>query len=390
MAPPPHLKLTLPRAPPSTYTGSSYTGSSSSSASVLDCDVPIPSIEHVDAADRTANWVVQSSGSRAGSPGNPPRLSGSPAFTETSAPDRESSASRSRSLSDDHGSSRSSPSVVLISATSNPDGESEIKREAPGGSIWSASPRPPARRSSVSGRSEPAPSQSPSVSGSGVLYPSSSGSKRSRDAEDDGGGERSSQRRRRSTSPGLSSRRSSAASLPGDASNPAPSQSPSVSGSRTLGSTPSGCKRSRDVEDDGAGDRSPQRRRTGGFLEVVLATYPPEPVVTPSDSAVDAAGTTDPAGLVDLVAAPAQPVALVVVDAVNIVDIEPVVGPAAAVANPGPLPDRAETRVQARLDALFAKSRGRPRAERSALHRSLESWLSREELLLDLQAGKHA
>ena len=99
-----------------------------------------------------------------------------------------------------------------------------------------------------------------------------------------------------------------------------------------------------------------------------------EPVVAPSDSAVDAAATTDRAGLVDLVAAPAQPVALAVVGVVNIVDIEPDVGPAAAVAvpvaavaNPGPLPDRAEVRLQARLDALFAKNRGRPRAERPAM-----------------------
>ncbi|KFY73807.1 hypothetical protein V499_06133 [Pseudogymnoascus sp. VKM F-103] len=34
---------------------------------------------HIEAADRTANWVVQSSGSRADSPGTPSQLSGSPA-----------------------------------------------------------------------------------------------------------------------------------------------------------------------------------------------------------------------------------------------------------------------------------------------------------------------
>jgi hypothetical protein len=186
MAPPRHLKLTLPRAPPSSYTAST-SESSSSSASVLDCDVPVPSIEHVDAADRidrTANWVVQSSGSRAGSPTPPPRLSGSPAFTETSAPVRESSASRSPSLSDDNGIPRPSPSASPIRAASNPDGEREIKREATGGSVWSASPQlPPARRSPVSGPAKPAPSQSPSVSGSGALYPASAGSKRSRVVE---------------------------------------------------------------------------------------------------------------------------------------------------------------------------------------------------------------
>ena len=422
MAPPHHLKLTLPRAPPSSYTAST-SASSSSSSSALDCDVLVPSIEHVDAVDRidrTENWVVQSSGSRAGSPTPPPRLSGSPAFTETSVPVRESSASRSLSLSDVP---RPSPSASPIRAASNPDGERGIKREAPRGGIWSASPRPLARRSSVSGPAKPAPSQSPSISGSGALYPASLGSKRSRDVEDDGAGERSSQRRRRSTSPGFGPR-PSPASLPGDTGKPAPSQPPSVSGSRVLGSTSSGCKRSRDVEDDGAGDRSPQRRWTGSilaadpasasgsrvlrptssggrrsrivevarpsFLEVVLAT--PErpsfldvvlatpvtavakPVVAPSGSAVDAAGTTDRAGLVDFVAAPAQPVALVVVAPVNIVDIEPAVGPAAAVAvpvpavaNPGPLPDRAEVRLRARIDALFASSRGRPRAQRSAM-----------------------
>ncbi|KFZ01639.1 hypothetical protein V501_09899 [Pseudogymnoascus sp. VKM F-4519 (FW-2642)] len=435
MAPPRHLKLTLPRAPPSTYTGSSYTGSSSSSASALDCDVPVPSIEHVDAADRidrTANWVVQSSGSRAGSPTPPPRLSGSPAFTETSAPGRESSASRSPSLSDDNDIPRPSPSASPIRAASNSDGEREIKREASGGGIWSASPRPLARRSSVSGPAKPAPSQSPSISGSGALYPASLGSKRSRDVEDDGAGERSSQRRRRSTSPGFGPRLSPA-SLPGDTGKPAPSQSPPVSGSRVLGSTSSGCKRSRDVEDDGAGDRSPQRRRTGSTLAADPASasgsrvlrptssggrrsrivelpgrcignssdccraFGREACRRPSGSAVDAAGTTDRAGLVDFVAAPAQPVALVVVAPVNIVDIEPAVGPAAAVAvpvaavaNPGPLPDRAEVRLRARIDALFASSRGRPRAQRSAMYRSLESLVSREERILDLQAWEHA
>ncbi|KFZ11959.1 hypothetical protein V501_04465 [Pseudogymnoascus sp. VKM F-4519 (FW-2642)] len=34
---------------------------------------------HIDAANNTENWVVQSSGSRADSPGTSPRLSGSPA-----------------------------------------------------------------------------------------------------------------------------------------------------------------------------------------------------------------------------------------------------------------------------------------------------------------------
>ncbi|OBT59261.1 hypothetical protein VE04_00443 [Pseudogymnoascus sp. 24MN13] len=409
----------------------------SSTASALDCDVPVPSIEHVDAADRHrphGRRVAQSSGSRAGSPTPPPRLSGSPAFTETSAPVRESSASRSPSLSDDNDIPRPSPSASPVRAASNSDGQHDIEPEAPGGGIWSASPRPLARRSSVSGPAKPAP---PSISGSGALYPASLGSKRSRDVEDDGAGARSSQRRGRSTSPGFGPRLSPA-SLPGDTGKPAPSQSPSVSGSRVLGSTSSGGKRSRDVEDDGAGDRSPQRRWTGSilaadpasasgsrvlrptssggrrsrivevarpsFLEVVLATpvtavapSVAKPVVAPSGSAVDAAGTTDYAGLVDFVAAPAQPVALVVVAPVKIVDLAPALGPAAAVAvpvaavaNPGPLPDRAEVRLRARIDALFASGRGRPRAQRSAMYRSLESLVSRDERILDLQAWEHA
>lgn len=102
----------------------------------------------------------------------------------------------------------------------------------------------------------------------------------------------------------------------------------------------------------------------------------PEPVVEPPTPAVDAAVVTDRVGSADLVAAPAQPVALAVVAAVNIVDIEPADGPAVAVetaveaavaVNPGPLPDRAESRLQARIDALFARSRGRRRADRFAM-----------------------
>ncbi|KFY45249.1 hypothetical protein V494_01044, partial [Pseudogymnoascus sp. VKM F-4513 (FW-928)] len=105
---------------------------------------------------------------------------------------------------------------------------------------------------------------------------------------------------------------------------------------------------------------------------------------------------TDRAGaVVDLVAAPTLlPLALAVVEVVNIVDIAPAVGPAAVaavtVANPVPVPDRAEARARSRIDALFAKSRSLSRAERSAMYRSLESWLSREELLMDLLAGDQA
>ncbi|OBT80603.1 hypothetical protein VF21_00449 [Pseudogymnoascus sp. 05NY08] len=377
MAPPRHLKLTLPRPPPSSYTAST-SASSSSSSSALDCDVPVPSIEHVDAADRidrTANWVVQSSGSRAGSPTPPPRLSGSPAFTETSAPERESSASRSPSLSDDIGIPRPSPSASPIRAASNSDGEREIKREPTEGSIWSASPRlPPARRSSVSGPCEPAPSQSPSVSGSGVLCPASKGSKRSRDAEDDGAGERSSQRRCRSTSPGFGSRLPSA-SLPGDTGNPAPLLCPSAPGFRVLGSTSSGCKRSRDVEDVGAGDRSPQRRRTGSTLAADPASASGSRVLYPASPGSRRSRVVEvarPSFLEVVLATPERPSFLDVVLATPVPaaaasPAAAVAVPVAAVANPGPLPDRAEVRLQARLDALFAKSRGRPRAERSAL-----------------------
>lgn len=482
MAPPRHLKLTLPRKPPSSYTGSSASSSSSSSSpSALECDIPVPSVEHVDSADHTEHWVVHSSGSRANSvadiPATPPGLWGTPNPSEISAPTRTPSASRGHSLSDDE-TPRSLPSASPILAASPSGGEQEIKRAASEDDIWSASPRLPTRRSSVPvPGDDPAPSQSPSVSGPRVLGSTSSGRKRTRDVEDDGAGDRSSQRRR-SVSPGHPSRRSSV-SVSGDA--PAPSPSPSVSGPRALGSTSSGSKRTRDAEDDGAG-RSSQRRRTAnseppprqssasipskpatsssssssgpssshsasssgersrplegplrpglpynsimeGMMEVALAGFRPpepaaapsvpEPVVDPSDPAVDAAVTTDRAGAVDPVAAPAQPVALAVVAAVSIVDIAPAVGPAiavaAAVANPVPLPDRAEARLRARIDAVFARCRGQPRAERfdmvsssppppptpsrnlSSLlltltqQRSLDAWLSREEKLQDLQ-----
>ncbi|KFZ08641.1 hypothetical protein V502_09244 [Pseudogymnoascus sp. VKM F-4520 (FW-2644)] len=466
MAPPRHLKLILPRKPPSSYTDTDTDTSASpspspSSPSALECDIPVPSVEHVDSADRTEHWVFHSSGSRANSVADPPatpHLWGSPNPSEISAPTRTPSASRGHSLSDDE-TTRSSPSASPILAASPSGGEQEIRRAASEDDIWSASPRLPTRRSSVSvPGDDPAPSQSPPISGPRVLGSTSSGRKRTRDAEDDGA-DRSSQRRR-SVSPGHPSRRSSV-SVSGDA--PAPSPSPLVSGPRVLGSTSSGSKRTRDAEDDGAG-RSSQRRRTAnseppprqssasipgkpatsssssssgscsshsasssgerarplegplrpglpynsimeGMMEVALAGFrppvpaaapsAPEPVVDPSGPAVDAAVTADHVGAVDPVAAPAQPVALAVVAAVNIVDIAPAVGPAivvaaAAVANPVPLPDRAEARLRARIDAVFARSRGHPRAERCDMQRSLEAWLSREEKLLDFQDRERA
>ncbi|KFY10130.1 hypothetical protein V492_05182 [Pseudogymnoascus sp. VKM F-4246] len=404
MPPPRHLKLTLPRPPPSS--GSSYTGStSSSSTGALDCDVPIPSIEQVS-ADRTANWVVGSSGSRANSPESGPRLSGSPALSENSAPARESSESRGHSHSDSgSGSPRPLPSASPIRTASPSDGEREITREASEDSVWSTSAPPPPFRRSASGPSEPrelAPLPAPSRSGSRALYPASTGSKRTRDVEDVGAGERSPQRRCRSLSARLPSRRPSVSPAADAVDLPAPLMAPSAPGTRVLGSTRSGSKRSRDVEDVGAGERSSQRRRTAS-----TDLPPPEPAVAPSDPdlvsvasdpAVDAAVTTDRAGaVVDLVDAPTLlPLALAVVEVINIVDIAPAVGPAAvaavAVANPVPVPvpDRAEARARSRIDALFAKSRSLSRAERSAMYRSLESWLSREELLMDLLAGDHA
>ncbi|KFY82214.1 hypothetical protein V500_10723 [Pseudogymnoascus sp. VKM F-4518 (FW-2643)] len=469
MAPPRHLKLTLPRKPPSSYTDTDTDTDTSaslspSSPSALECDIPVPSVEHVDSADRTEHWVFHSSGSRANSVADPPatpHLWGSPNPSEISAPTRTPSASRGHSLSDDE-TTRSSPSASPILAASPSGGEQEIRRAASEDDIWIASPRLPTRRSSVSvPGDDPALSQSPPISGPRALGSTSSGRKRTRDAEDDGAGDTSSQRRR-SVSPGHPSRRSSV-SVSGDA--PAPSPSPPVSGPRALGSTSSGSKRTRDAEDDGAG-RSSQRRRTAnsgppprqssasipgnpatpssssssgscsshsasssgerarplegplrpglpynsimeGMMEVALAGFRPpvpaaapsvpEPVVDPSDPAVDAAVTADRAGAVDLVAAAAQPVALAVVAAVKIVDIAPAVGPAtvaaaaaAAVANPLPLPDRAEARLRARIDAVFARSRGHPRAERCDMQRSLEAWLSREEKLLDFQDRERA
>lgn len=318
MTPPPrHLTLTQRKPPPSfsSYTGSEDDDSSAGSPQppdVPECDVPIPSIE------RTADWVFHSGGnranSRADSPPPPPGDSGTPALSETSVPARASSVSRGRSLSDNHGNSRSPPSASPILAASNFDGEPEIKREASEHSFWSASPRP---------LGEPAPLPAPSRSGSRVLYPASAGSKRSRDAED-----------------------------------------------------------------VGAGERSPQRRRTAstGLLEPAVTPSDPElVVVAPAEPAVDAAVTTDRAGSVNVVAVTALPVILAVVAVVNIVDIEPAAGLAdvaapvaavanpvarpavVAVANPGPLPDRAEVRLQARLDALLAQSRDLPRAQRSAM-----------------------
>ncbi|KAL5349976.1 hypothetical protein ACLOAV_005012 [Pseudogymnoascus australis] len=424
MAPPRHLKLTHPKKPLSSYSGSSFSSSSSPAPAqapapapapvpapasdpapdVPDCDNPLPTTEWVDSAERTEGWVWagQPNGSPANSPADtaaiPPRQSGAPAPAETSAPERSASAFRSRSLSA-HGSPRPLPSAATIPAAAAPsDGERGIERKAPGGSIWSASPRPPARRAPVSVPDDaPAPSQSSSASGPRVLISISSGSKRSRDTGDDGAGGRSSQRRRRSFNPGRYSRRPSASVL-GD--EPASSPSPPVSGPRALGSTSSGSKRTRDVEDDGAGETSPQRRRTASAelqpprpsasASASAAPPDPEPVVEPPTPAVDAAVITDRVGSADLVADPAQPVALSVVAAVNIVDIEPADGPAVAVeaavaVNPAPLPDRAESRLQARIDALFARNRGRMRADRSTMHRSLESWLSQQELIMDLR-----
>ncbi|KFY99329.1 hypothetical protein V498_00844 [Pseudogymnoascus sp. VKM F-4517 (FW-2822)] len=413
MAPPRHLKLTHPKKSLSSYSGSSFSSSSSSSPApaqapapapapvpapasdpapdVPDCDNPLPTTEWVDSAERTEGWVWagQPNGSRANSPvdtaATPPRQSGTPAPAETSAPKRSASAFRSRSLSA-HGSPRPLPSAATIPAAAAPsDGERGIERKAPGGSIWSASPRPPARRAPVSVPDDaPAPSQSFSASGPRVLISISSGSKRSRDTGDDGAGERSSQRRRRSASHGRDSRRPSASVL-GD--EPASSPSPPVSGPRALGSTSSGSKRTRDVEDDGAGETSPQRRRTAS-AELQLRRSSASGSGSGSSRstsggersrpapAVDAAVLTDRVGSADLVAAPAQPVALSVVAAVNIVDIEPADGPAVAVeaaveaavaVNPVPLPDRAESRLQARIDALFARNRGRMRADRSTM-----------------------
>ncbi|KFX98296.1 hypothetical protein V490_02370, partial [Pseudogymnoascus sp. VKM F-3557] len=137
MAPPRHLRLTLPRPSPSSYTGS--TSSSSSSPlppPVPDCDVPVPSVEHVDAADRTAAWIASIN-------------SGTPALSENPVPARASSVSRGRSLSD-NGIPRSSPSPTPIRTVSPSDGEREIKREASEDSIWSASPQLRARQIPVS------------------------------------------------------------------------------------------------------------------------------------------------------------------------------------------------------------------------------------------------
>lgn len=459
MTPPPrHLTLTQrkPLPPPSSYTGSEEDDSedgSSQSPDVPECDVPIPSIEHDPSVERTADWAVHSGGSRANShadsPTPSPSDSGTPALSEILVPARVSTVSRGRSLSDNNGNTRPSPSASPILAGSCSDGEPEIKREASEHSFWSASPRPPVRQSSgsPSGLGEPAPLPTPSRSCSRVLYPASAGSKRSRDAEDVGAGERSSQRRRslsdildprrssvalyaepgapvpwpsssasgprvlgstssgskrtrlvedigtgdrssqrrRTASIGNPIRRSSA-SLPG---GPGPASLPSspASGSRVAGSTRSSSKRSRSVEDVNAGGRSPQRRRTAstGLLEPAVAPSDPEIVVVPAEPAVDAAVTTDRAGSVDVVVAPALPVTLAVVAVVNIIDIEPAAGPAdaaapvaavanpvarpavVAVVNPGPLPDRAEVRFQARLDVLFTQSRDLPRAQRSAM-----------------------
>lgn len=498
MAPLRHLRLTLPRPSLSSYTGSTSSSSSSPLPPVLDCDVPVPSVEHVDAANRTAAWIANI---------NP----GTPALSENPAPARASSVSRGRSLSD-HGIPRSSPSATPIRTVSPSDGERETKREASEDSIWSASPQLRARQLPVSAPGEPAPLSSPSAApGPRVLGSTRSGSKRSRDVEDVGAGERSSQRRRRSTSPGSgpSSGRSSA-SRTGQG-KPVPLPSASVSGRRVLGSNSSGSKRTRDTEDVGAGDRSPKSRaRSGlspgqssaaaiavaplpsgsasgprvlrsnssggkrtrvaehvgatlrpglphnsimeGMMEVALGPFVPsmiggrkwrrnpadkggiedilvpygithaeylasldsavkKPVVDPSVPAIDAAVTTDRAGPVDpALAAQPQSARLTVVDVVNIVDIAPAVGPAAAVtpvaivavaaaANPGPVPDRAETRVLARIDALFAKSRSLPRAERSRMvspllsqhhHRSsLTSFAVSVARVLALAGGAH-
>lgn len=78
------------------------------------------------------------------------------------------------------------------------------------------------------------------------------------------------------------------------------------------------------------------------------------------------------------VAVSTQPAGLVVVEPVNIFDIAPVASGAGPVLHPVPVVDRAQDRIQSRLNALFARSQDLPRAGRAGMVSSL---LSRSSFL---------